>query len=64
MNKRIVQFFSALLFFFFLLPEVHAQLQQVIVDVQKDKPEKFKNDQHGKREGAERGAPQMARESQ
>ncbi|HXR84661.1 MAG TPA: tetratricopeptide repeat protein [Hanamia sp.] len=45
MNKRIVQFFSALLFFFFLLPEVHAQLQQVIVDVQKDKPEKFKNDQ-------------------
>jgi tetratricopeptide (TPR) repeat protein len=33
------------MFFFFLMPQVHAQLQQVIVDVQNNKPAKFKNDQ-------------------
>ncbi|MGN6194940.1 MAG: tetratricopeptide repeat protein [Ginsengibacter sp.] len=45
MNSRIIQFFCALMFFFFLMPQVHAQLQQVIVDVQNNKPAKFKNDQ-------------------
>jgi tetratricopeptide (TPR) repeat protein len=45
MNSRIIQFLCALLFFFFLMPQVHAQLQQVIVDVQNNKPAKFKNDQ-------------------
>lgn len=45
MNRRIIQLISSLLFFLFLLPEVHAQLQNVIVDVQKNKPKKFQNDQ-------------------
>ena len=45
MNSRIIQFLCALVFFFFLMPQLHAQLQQVIVDVQNNKPAKFKNDQ-------------------
>ena len=43
MNRRIIKFLSVLLFFFFLLPEVYAQLGKITFDLKKDKPEKFKN---------------------
>jgi tetratricopeptide (TPR) repeat protein len=43
MNRRLVKFLSLLLFYCFLLPEVHAQLGKITFDLQKDKPEKFKN---------------------
>jgi tetratricopeptide (TPR) repeat protein len=42
MNSRILSFLSVLLFCFFLLPDVHAQLGKITLDLQKDKPEKFK----------------------
>ena len=43
MNRRIIKFISVFLFFCFLLPEVYAQLGKITFDLQKDKPEKFKN---------------------
>jgi tetratricopeptide (TPR) repeat protein len=43
MNLRLVKFFTILLVSCFLLPEVHAQLGKITIDLQKDKPEKFKN---------------------
>jgi tetratricopeptide (TPR) repeat protein len=42
MNKRIIKWVSVLLFFFFVLPEVHAQVEKITFDLQKDKPKKFK----------------------
>ena len=42
MNSRF-RFISVLLFFFFLLPEVHAQLDKISIDVDKDKPAKFQD---------------------
>ncbi|MEO6843993.1 MAG: tetratricopeptide repeat protein [Ginsengibacter sp.] len=41
MNNRI-RFVSVLLFLFFLLPDVHAQLGNITFDLRKDKPAKFK----------------------
>jgi tetratricopeptide (TPR) repeat protein len=41
MNTRIIKWASALLFFFFLLPDVHAQVEKITFDLQKDKPKKF-----------------------
>jgi len=43
MNSRIIKWASFLLFFFFLLPDVHAQLGKITYDLQKDKPKKFKD---------------------
>ncbi|HJY23666.1 MAG TPA: hypothetical protein VJ279_12310, partial [Hanamia sp.] len=43
MNRRILKYIPALLFFCFLLPEVYAQAGKITFDLQKDKPEKFKN---------------------
>ncbi|HET7117905.1 MAG TPA: hypothetical protein VFI29_15525 [Hanamia sp.] len=42
MNNRI-RVISVLLFFIFLLPEVHAQLSKITYDLDKDKPAKFKD---------------------
>lgn len=42
MNNRL-RFVSFLLSFFFLLPQVHAQLGKITFDLQKDKPQKFKD---------------------
>jgi hypothetical protein len=42
MNSRIIKWASVVLFFFFLLPEVHAQVEKITFDLQKDKPKKFK----------------------
>jgi hypothetical protein len=41
MNSRI-RLVSVLLFLFFLLPDVHAQLGKITMDLDKDKPAKFK----------------------
>ena len=43
MKRRIVQFVSLLFVFFFFLPDVHAQLGKITFDLQKDKPQKFKD---------------------
>ena len=43
MNYRLAKIFSILLVSCFLIPEVHAQLGKITIDLQKDKPEKFKN---------------------
>jgi tetratricopeptide (TPR) repeat protein len=43
MNRRLIKFFCILFFSCFLLPEVHAQIGKISIDLQKDKPEKFKN---------------------
>ena len=43
MNKRIIKFLSVLLFFFFLFPQVYGQLGKITFDLEKDKPQKFKN---------------------
>lgn len=45
MNNRIIRLVIVLLFFFFLLPQVHAQLGKITFDLQKDKPQKFKDQQ-------------------
>ena len=42
MITRIVKSLSVLLLTLFLLPEVYAQLGKITIDLQKDKPEKFK----------------------
>src|SRR6187551_3784367 len=43
MNSRIIKWASVLLFFFFALPDVHAQVEKITFDLQKDKPKKFKD---------------------
>ncbi len=43
MKSRIIKSLSLLLIFFFLLPDVHAQLGKITFDLQKDKPQKFKD---------------------
>ena len=43
MNPRILKFFAVFLFSLFLLPDVHAQLGKITIDLEKDKPEKFKS---------------------
>ena len=42
MNPRFLKLLSVLLFTLFLLPEVHAQLGKITIDLEKDKPQKFK----------------------
>ena len=42
MNPRILKSLSLLLFSLFLLPEVYAQLGKITIDLEKDKPQKFK----------------------
>ena len=42
MNPRILKSLFFLLFSLFLLPEVYAQLGKITIDLEKDKPEKFK----------------------
>ncbi|MEO8112251.1 MAG: hypothetical protein ABI594_19545, partial [Ginsengibacter sp.] len=42
MNSRMVKVFYILFFSFFLLPQLHAQLGKITIDLEKDKPEKFK----------------------
>ena len=43
MNRRLAKFFCILLFSGFFFPEVHAQFGKITIDLQKEKPEKFKN---------------------
>ncbi|MEP6927576.1 MAG: tetratricopeptide repeat protein [Ginsengibacter sp.] len=43
MIVRIVKPLSVLLLFLFLVPQVYAQLGKITIDLEKDKPEKFKN---------------------
>ncbi|MEO6818150.1 MAG: tetratricopeptide repeat protein [Ginsengibacter sp.] len=43
MNRRILQFFTILLFLFYLLPAANAQVGKITFDLQKDKPKKFEN---------------------
>ena len=43
MKSRIIKLVSLLLIFFFFLPDVHAQLGKITFDLQKDKPQKFKD---------------------
>jgi tetratricopeptide (TPR) repeat protein len=43
MNNRIIKLISALLLLFFLLPDAHAQIGKITFDLQKDKPQKFKD---------------------
>ncbi len=43
MKSRVIKLVSLLLIFFFFLPDVHAQLGKITFDLQKDKPEKFKD---------------------
>ncbi|MEO5648987.1 MAG: tetratricopeptide repeat protein [Ginsengibacter sp.] len=43
MNRRILKYIPALLFFCLLLPEVYAQAGKITFDLQKDKPQKFKD---------------------
>ncbi len=43
MKSRIIKSVSLLLIFFFFLPDVHAQLGKITFDLQKDKPQKFKD---------------------
>ncbi|MDQ2719681.1 MAG: tetratricopeptide repeat protein [Bacteroidota bacterium] len=42
MNPWAIRFFFLIIFSCFLLPEVHAQLDKITYDLEKDKPEKFK----------------------
>ncbi|MEO8415583.1 MAG: tetratricopeptide repeat protein [Ginsengibacter sp.] len=42
MNTRILKSFLVLLCTLYLLPEVHAQIGKITIDLQKDKPAKFK----------------------
>ncbi|MGH2646569.1 MAG: hypothetical protein ACRDE8_03335, partial [Ginsengibacter sp.] len=42
MNRRILKPLYLLLFSLFLLPEVYAQLGKITIDLEKDKPQKFK----------------------
>ncbi|MEO6639457.1 MAG: tetratricopeptide repeat protein [Ginsengibacter sp.] len=42
MHSRMVKFFYILFISFFFLPQLHAQLGKITVDLEKDKPEKFK----------------------
>ena len=42
MNNRIAQLLSVLFFLCFLQPDVYAQLGKITIDLQKDKPVKFK----------------------
>ena len=42
MTTRIVKSLSVLLLYLFLLPGVYAQLGKITIDLEKDKPEKFK----------------------
>lgn len=42
MNPRILKSLLVLLVTIFLLPEVHAQLGKITIDLEKDKPQKFK----------------------
>ncbi len=42
MNPRILKSLFLLLFSLFLLPEVYAQLGKITIDLEKDKPQKFK----------------------
>ena len=43
MKSRIIKLIPILLIFFFLLPDAHAQLGKITFDLQKDKPQKFKD---------------------
>ncbi|HZW65170.1 MAG TPA: tetratricopeptide repeat protein, partial [Hanamia sp.] len=43
MKIRIIKLLPILLIFFFLLPDAHAQLGKITFDLQKDKPQKFKD---------------------
>ena len=43
MKSRIIKLLPVLLIFFFLLPDAHAQLGKITFDLQKDKPQKFKD---------------------
>jgi tetratricopeptide (TPR) repeat protein len=43
MKNRIIKLLSLSLIFFFFLPDVHAQLGKITFDLQKDKPQKFKD---------------------
>ncbi len=43
MKSRIIKLVSFLLLFFFLFPDANAQLGKITFDLQKDKPEKFKD---------------------
>ncbi len=43
MKNRVIKLMSLLLIFFFFLPDVHAQLGKITFDLQKDKPQKFKD---------------------
>ncbi|MDP4284221.1 MAG: tetratricopeptide repeat protein [Bacteroidota bacterium] len=43
MYRRLFKFVTFFLFFCFLLPEVHAQLGKITFDLEKDKPQKFKD---------------------
>jgi tetratricopeptide (TPR) repeat protein len=45
MNNRLIRFISALLLLFFLLPAANAQIGKISFDLQKDKPQKFKDKQ-------------------
>lgn len=43
MKSRIIKLVTFLLLFFFLLPDVHAQLGKITFDLQKDKPKEYKD---------------------
>jgi len=43
MKIRIIKLLPILLIFFFLTPDAHAQLGKITFDLQKDKPQKFKD---------------------
>ncbi len=43
MNPRFVKLLSCLLLLCFITPQVHAQIGKITFDLEKDKPEKFKN---------------------
>lgn len=43
MKSQIIKLFPFLLIFFFLLPDARAQLGKITFDLQKDKPQKFKD---------------------
>jgi hypothetical protein len=43
MKNRVIKLLLLLLVSFFFLPEVHAQLGKITFDLQKDKPQKFKD---------------------
>ena len=45
MSSRIIKLVSVLLCCLFMLPDVHAQVGKITFDLQKDKPQKFKEKQ-------------------